>query len=106
VKNDEIFYGNVKSCLFTNDLYKLLYYILEIYHTKNMLSFKKVLQILKLYPYLFKLMDFIFPYKHFNNTIIRNTTYLMDLFTKLYLAKINFKVIVENNEFPFIPSKE
>ena len=51
-------------------------------------------------------MDFIFPFKHFNNTIIRNTTYLMDLFTKLYLGKINFKVIVENNEFPFIPSKE
>lgn len=44
-------------------------------------------------------MDFIFPFKHFNNTIIRNTTYLMDLFTKLYLTKINFKVIVENNEF-------
>lgn len=52
VKNDEIFYGNVKSCLFPNDLYKLLDYIVEFYQTKIMLSFKKLLQLLKLNPYL------------------------------------------------------
>ena len=59
------------------------------------------MQILKLNPYLFGLMDLIFPYKHFSNTILHNITYLIDLFTKLYLAKINFKVIVDNNEFLF-----
>ena len=59
------------------------------------------MQILKLNPYLFELMDLIFPYKHFSNTILNNITYLIDLFTKLYLAKINFKVIVDKNEFLF-----
>ena len=66
-----------------------------------MLSFKKMLDILKNNPDLFSLMDLIFPYKNFSNTIISNVTYLMDLFTHLYLAKVNFKVIIDINQFDF-----
>ena len=101
IKDDKIFSGNIKSCLFDDNLIDLTSCIAELYLRKNILSFKKLMQILKLNPYLFELMDLIFPYKHFSNTILHNITYLIDLFTKLYLAKINFKVIVDNNEFLF-----
>ena len=60
-----------------------------------MLAFKKLLQILKLNAHLFKLIDLIFPYKHFSNIPIHNVTYLINLFSKLYLAGVNFKVIAD-----------
>ena len=75
--------------------------IIELYTTKNTLALKKKLQILKMNPHLFEVMDIIFPYKHFSNTIISNITYLMNLFSRLYFHKINFKVVVDKNEFLF-----
>ena len=104
VKNNEIFSGNVKSSVFDNNLTKLTNSIAEFYISKNMLGFKKVLKALELYPNFFKLIDLIFPFKHFANSAINNVTYLMDLFSKLYLSGINFKIIVDNNEFSFKPS--
>ena len=50
-------------------------------------------------------MDLIFPYKDFANTIIGNVTYLMDLFTNLYLAKVNFKIIIDKTTFVFQSNK-
>ena len=104
-KNKEIFSGKIKSCLFINNLSSLTNSIIELFQTKNTLALKKMLQILKMNPHLFEIMDLIFPFKHFSNTIINNITYLMNLFTKLYLHKINFKVIVDQNEFLFQLSK-
>lgn len=102
IKNNEIFSGNVKSCLFEKNLTILTSCIAELYLTKNMLTFKKLLNILKFNPHLFKLMDLIFLYRHFSNNInIHNITFLINLFTKLYLAEINFKVIVDKVEFLF-----
>ena len=66
-----------------------------------MVSFKKMVHILRLHPYLFTLMDLIFPYKEFANTVIGNVTYLMDLFTNLYLANVNFKIIIDKTPFVF-----
>ena len=106
IKNNEIFSGDVKSCLFEKNLTILTSAIVEFFNTKNMLSFKKLLNILKLNPHLFKLMDLIFPYKQFANSILNNVTFLMDLFTKLYLAGINFKVTVDKNDFLFQSSKK
>ena len=37
-----------------------------------MISFKKMVHILRQNPYLFTLMDLIFPYKDFENTVIGN----------------------------------
>jgi len=51
-------------------------------------------------------MDLVFPYKHFSNSILNNVTFLIDLFTKLYLAGINFKVSADKEEFAFISSKK
>ena len=101
VKNQEIFSGKVKSFLFKKNISDLTNYIVEFYITKNMLSFKKLLETLRLNPHLFEIIDFIFPYKNFSNTIINNVTYLMELFTRLYLSKINFKVIIDRNQFLF-----
>jgi MoxR-like ATPase len=106
IKNNEIFSGNIKSCLFENNLTILTSCIVEFFSTKNMLSFKKLLNILKYNPHLFKLMDLVFPYKHFSDSILNNVTFLMDLFSKLYLAGINFKVTVDNAEFLFQSSKK
>jgi hypothetical protein len=100
-KNKEIFSGKVKSCLFINNLSLLTNSIIELFTTKNTLALKKMLQILKMNPHLFEVMDIIFPYKHFSNTIISNITYLMNLFSRLYFHKINFKVVVDKNEFIF-----
>ena len=66
-----------------------------------MVSFKKMVNILRHNPYLFTLMDLIFPYKEFTNTVIGKVTYLMDLFTNLYLANINFKIIIDKTQFVF-----
>ena len=72
IKNNEIFSGNIKSCLFENNLTILTSCIVEFFSTKNMLSFKKLLNILKYNPHLFKLMDLVFPYKHFSDSILNN----------------------------------
>jgi len=102
IKNNEIFSGNVKSCLFEKNLTDLTSHIGDLYYTKNMLSFQKLLGVLKLNTHLFKVMDLIFPYRHFSNNInIHNIAFLINLFTKLYLAEINFKVIVDKKEFLF-----
>ena len=106
IKNNVIFSGNIKSCLFEKNLSILASCIAEFYTNKNMFCFKKLLQILKINPHLFKVMDLVFPYKHFANSNINNVTFLIDLFTKLYLAGINFKVIIDNSEFLFQPSKK
>ena len=100
-KNKEIFSGKIKSCLFVNNLSLLTNSIIDLYTTKNTLALKKMLHILRTNPHLFTIMDLIFPYKHFSNTIINNITYLMNLFTKLYISKINFKIIIDKNEFLF-----
>jgi len=106
VKKSENFCGNVKSCLLeNNDLTILVNYIIELYNTKNTIAFKKLLNILNKNPHLFKIMDIIFPYNHFSNTCIYNITYLMNLFTRLFFAKINFKIKVDNDEFLFQFSK-
>ena len=52
------------------------------------------MNILRHNPYLFTLMDLIFLYKEFANIVIGNVTYLMDLFTNLYLTNVNFKIII------------
>lgn len=60
-----------------------------------------MVNILRHNPYLFTLMDLIFLYKEFANTVIGNVTYLMDLFTNLYLANVNFKIIIDKTQFVF-----
>ena len=60
-----------------------------------------MMNILRHNPYLFTLMDLIFLYKEFANIVIGNVTYLMDLFTNLYLANVNFKIIIDKTQFVF-----
>ena len=60
-----------------------------------------MMNILRHNPYLFTLMNFIFLYKEFANIVIGNVTYLMDLFTNLYLANVNFKIIIDKTQFVF-----
>ena len=59
------------------------------------------MNILRHNPYLFTLMDLIFLYKEFANIVIGNVTYLMDLFTNLYLTNVNFKIIIDKTQFVF-----
>ena len=59
------------------------------------------MNILRHNPYLFTLMDLIFPYKECANSVIGNVTYLMDLFTNLYLVNVNFKIIIDKTQFVF-----
>ena len=60
-----------------------------------------MMNILRHNPYLFTLMDLIFLYKEFANSVIGNVTYLMDLFTNLYLTNVNFKIIIDKTQFVF-----
>ena len=101
IKNKEIFSGQVKSTLFKDNLSQFTDCVKELFITKNMVSFKKMVNILRHNPYLFTLMDLIFLYKEFANTVIGNVTYLMDLFTNLYLTNVNFKIIIDKTQFVF-----
>ena len=64
-----------------------------------------MLSILKINPYLFSVINLIFPYKHFSKTKINNITYIIDLITFLYLSKINFKIMLDKNLFLFQTNK-
>ena len=60
-----------------------------------------MVNILRYNSYLFTLMDLIFSYKEFANTVIGMVTYLLDLFTNLYLPNVNFKIIIDKTPFVF-----
>ena len=59
-------------------------------------SFINLLKVLENKKELFELIDLIFPYKHFVSIKKNcNINYLIDAFTKLYFAKINFVIKVK-----------
>ena len=101
VKDQEIFSCNIQFFKINNNLKEFMISIIELYKTKEKLSFNKMLQILKTSPELFEIIDLIFPYKHFSNSVLNNITYLMDLFTRLYLTKINFTVLIDKDKYDF-----
>ena len=78
---------------------------MELYNEKTTISFIKMLELLKMNPELFTIMDFIFPFKHFYNSAIKNITYLINLITTLYLSKNNFIVTVDKKSFLFQTNK-
>ena len=61
----------------------------------------------KLHPNLFNLLDLIFPFRRYSKEKkINNICYLMDLFCKLFLSKINFNVIFEKSIFRYSPTND
>ena len=105
LKDEHIFSCKIKSYILNKDLYEFTNCIIELYNTHNINSFQKMLSILKINPYLFSVINLIFPYKHFSKTKINNITYIIDLITFLYLSKINFIIVIDKNSFLFQTNK-
>lgn len=77
---------------------KFINCIKEFYNVKNRETFINLLSTLKDSPHLFMVMDMFLPYKLFCNSNVKNVTYLINLFTRLYLSGTNFTVSVSLEE--------